>query len=199
MDKLEKFNEKLLLEKQEFYSNLIMEDITDADYIYAKKVCKDFEINDLYLESDTLSLADVFEKFRKMCLKVYQLVPAKFLSGPGLAWEAALKKAEIELELLTDIDMLLIVEKGTRGGTCNSINRYAKDNNKLMKDYDKNKKSSYLKYWGVNNLNNWEMSKELPVNGFERVEHISEFDKCFIKNYNEESEAGYFLVFLFIF
>ena len=88
-----------------------------------KRVFKDFEIknlgeyHDLYLKSDTLLLADVFENFSKMCLNIYQLDPAKFLSAPGLAWQAALKKTVVKLELLTDIDMLLMVEKGIRGGT----------------------------------------------------------------------------------
>ena len=79
--------------------------------------------------------------FKKMCLKIYQLDPAKFLSAPGLAWQAALKKTEVKLELLTDIDMLLMVKKGIRGGICNTIHRYAKANNKYMKDYNKNKVS----------------------------------------------------------
>ena len=98
MDEWEKFNETALPEKEEFYSNLNMEEITDADYMHGKRVCKDFEIkdigeyHDLYLKSDTLLLADVFESFRKMCLKIYQLDPAKFVSAPGLAWQAALKK-----------------------------------------------------------------------------------------------------------
>ena len=88
-----------------------------------KRVFKDFEIknlgeyHDLYLKSDTLLLADVFENFSKMCLNIYQLDPAKFLSAPGLARQAALKKTVVKLELLTDIDMLLMVEKGIRGGT----------------------------------------------------------------------------------
>ena len=94
-----------------------MEDITDADYMHAKRVCKDFEIknlgeyHDLFLKRDPLLLADVFENFRKMCLKIYHLDPVKFLSAPGLAWQAALKKTEVKLELLTDIDMPLMVKK----------------------------------------------------------------------------------------
>ena len=88
-----------------------------------KRIFKDFEIknlgeyHDLYLKSDTLLLADVFENFSKMCLNIYQLDSAKSLSAPGLAWQAALKKTAVKLELLTDIDMLLMVEKGIRGGT----------------------------------------------------------------------------------
>ena len=95
-----------------------MDDITDADYIHAKRVSKNFqkknlgEYHDLYLKSVTLLLANVFENFRKMCLKIYHLDLVKFLSAPGLAWQAALKKTEIKLELLTDIDSLLMDEKG---------------------------------------------------------------------------------------
>ena len=104
---------------------------------------------------------------RKMCLKIYQLDPAKFLPAPGLAWQTALKKIEVKLELLTDMDMLLMVEKGIRGGICNAIHQSAKDNNKYMKDYDKNKESSHLNYWDVNNLYGWAISQKLPVNNFE--------------------------------
>ena len=88
--------------------------------------------------------------------------------------------------------MLLMVEKGTRREICHSIYRYAKANNKYMKDYDKNKELSYLQYWDVNNLYGWEMSKKLPVNKFEWLKVTSQFNKDFIKNYNEESDEGYF-------
>ena len=91
-------------------------------------------------------MADVFKNFQKMCLKIYQLKPVKFLSAPGLAWEAALKKTEIKLEFLTDNNMLLIVEKGIIGRICHTTHQYTKANNKYMKDYDKNKESSCLKY-----------------------------------------------------
>ena len=127
MDDWEKFHETSLLEKEDFYSHLNMEDITDADYVHAKKVCKDFEIKnlgeyDLYVQSDTLLLADVLENFRNMCLKIYELDPAKFLSAPGLVWQVALIKTKVKLYILTDTDMMLMVEKGIRGGICHSIN-----------------------------------------------------------------------------
>ena len=93
----------------------------------------------MYLKNDILLLADVFENFRKMYLKTYHLDSAKFISAPGLAWQAALKKTEIKLELLTYIDMLIIVENGIIGGICHAIHRYAKADNKYMKDYDKNR------------------------------------------------------------
>ena len=111
MHEWEKFNEITLPEKEEFYSNLNM-DITDADYMHGKRVCKDFEIkhlgeyHDLYLKSETLLLVDVFKNFRKMCLKIYELDPVKFLSASGLAWQAALKETDVKLELLNDNDML---------------------------------------------------------------------------------------------
>ena len=148
-----------------------MEDITDADYALGKNVCKDFEIknsresHDLYVQSYTLLLADVFEHFRNMCINIYEFDSAKFLSAPGLAWQVALEKTKVKLDLLTDIDMLLMVVKGIRGGICHTIYQYAKANNKYMKDYDKNK--LYIQYWDVNNLYGWTMSQNLPVINFE--------------------------------
>ena len=135
MDDWEKFNETSLPEKEDFYNHLSMEDVTDAYYVHAKSFSKDFETkklgeyNDLYVQSNKLLLADVFENFRNTCLKISKLDPAKFISAPGLAWQAALKKTQLKLDLLTDIDMLLMVEKVIRGGICHSIYRYAKANN----------------------------------------------------------------------
>ena len=100
---------------------------------------------------------------------------------------------EVKLELLTDIHMLLIVEKGIGGVICPAIHQYAKANKKYLKDYDKYKKWPYLKYWDVNNLYGWAMSQKLPVNNFEWIKDTSQFNEDFIKNYNEESDEGYFL------
>ena len=140
--------------------------------MHSQKVWEVFEIknldeyHDLYVQCDTLLLAGVFENFRDKCIEIYELDPAHFFSAPGLAWQACLKKTKVELELLTDIDMLLMVEKGTRGGICQAIHRYAKANNKYMKNYDKNIESSYLMYLDTNNLYGWTTSQKLPVNGF---------------------------------
>ena len=123
-----------------------MEDNIYVDYAHAKRFCKDFEVkdlgeyHDLYVQSDTLLLADIFQKFRNMCIEIYELDSAKFLSSPGLAWQAALKKTKVKLDLLTNIDMLFMVEKGIRGRICHSIYRYVKANNKYMKDKNKDKK-----------------------------------------------------------
>ena len=137
-----------------------------------------------------LLLAHVCENFRDMCLKIYELDPAKFFSAPGLAWQAALKKTGVELELLTDIDMLLMVQKGIRGGMCHAIRHYAKANNKYMNHYDK-KRIMYLKYWDVINLYGWTMSQKLPVNNFDWIEESPQFNEDFIKNYNDEVDEGY--------
>ena len=141
--------------------------------MHAQKVFEEFRLknlgdyHDFYVQSDTLLLADVFENFRNKCIEIYELDNAHFLSAPGLAWQAWLKMTEVELELLTNIDMLLMPEKGIRGGICQAIHRYAKANNKYMKNYDKDKEISYIQYLDTNNLYGWTMSQKLPVNGFE--------------------------------
>ena len=171
-----------------------MEDIDDIDFRHSNNVFKRLELenlgdyHDLYVQSDTLLLADVFENFRDMCLIEYELDPAHFLSLPGLAWQACLKKNNIELQLLTDYDMLLMVEEGIRGGIhSHSIHRYAKANNKYMKNYNNNEESSYIQYLDANNLYGWAMSKKLPVNGFRWLDSdkTNEINEEFIKNYNE--------------
>ena len=128
------------------------------------------EYHDLYVQSDTSVLADVFENFRNICLKIYELDPAKFLSVSGLAWQAALKKTKVKLDLLTDIDMLLMIEKGIRGWICHCIYGYAKANNIYMKDltYDY-KELPYIQYWDVNSLYGWAMLQKIPVNNFEWI------------------------------
>ena len=127
MDSWERFNETSLPPKKAFYSELNLEDINYEDYEHSQKVWEVFEIknlgdyHDLYVQSDTLLLADVFENFRDKCIEIYELDPAHFLPAPGLAWQACLRKTKVELELLTNIDMLLMVEKGVRDGICQAI------------------------------------------------------------------------------
>ena len=197
-DTCEKFSEISLPSKEDFYGNLNMEDISDIDYRHAYNMFKVFKLeslgdyHDLYVQSDTLLLADVFNNFRDMCLKEYELDPAHFLSLPGLAWQECLKKTNIELELLTDYDMLLMVEEGIRGGICHSIHRYAKANNKYMKNYNNNEESSYNQYLDANNLYGWAMSKKLPVNRFKWTDN-NIINEEFIKNYNKNDKKGYIL------
>ena len=134
IDSWERFYETSLSDKETFYSNLNMEDITDVDHRHAKRVFKSLNnknlgaYHDLHVQSDTLLLTDVFENFRNMCIKVYKLDPAQFLSAPGLEWQACLKKTETELKLINDYNMLLMVQLGIRGGICHAIHRYARAN-----------------------------------------------------------------------
>ena len=150
MGSQKRFKEESLPDKESFYSELNKEGITDEDYAHAQKVWDTFKIknlgeyHDLYVQSDTLLLADVFENFRDKCIEIYEIDPAHLLSAPGLAWQACLKKTQVELELLTCNDMLLRFEEGTRGRMCQAAYLYAKANNKYKKNYDKNKESSYV-------------------------------------------------------
>ena len=111
----ERFDETSLPDKENFYSSLNKEDTTDVDHRHAKLVFKEFnnknlgDYHDLYVQSDTLLLADVFESFRNKCIRIYELDPAHFLSAPGLAWQDCLKKTEVKIELLIKNDMLLMV------------------------------------------------------------------------------------------
>ena len=125
------------------------------------------DYHDLNFQGNKLLLADVFENIRNKCIEIFELHPANFLSASGLAWQTCLKKTEVKLELLTNIDMLLMVEKRIRGGIYHAIHRYAKANNKSMKNYHKNITSSYLMYLDANNLYGWEMSQKSPVKDFE--------------------------------
>ena len=154
--------------------------------MHAEKVIKELNLknlcisHDLYVQSDTLLLADAFENFRNKCIEIFELEHAHSLSAPGLASQACLEKARVKLELLTDIDMPMIVEKGIRGGICHAIHKYPKANNKYMKNYDKDMELPYLKYLGAKNLYGWAISKNSSVNGFEWVEDLSQFKEDFI-------------------
>ena len=131
-------------------SKLYDEHISDEDYQHAIKVwdtfnCKTLkDYHDLYLKSDVLLLVDVFENFRKTCLKHYKLHPCHYYTAPGLVWDACLKETNQKLELLKDYDMLMMFEIGIRGGITHIWKRYAEANNKYMKDYKSDKPSSYI-------------------------------------------------------
>ena len=128
-----------------------------------------------------------------MCVEVCEIDIAHFLSASGLAWQAYLKKTDVKLELLTDPDMLLMIENGIRGEICYPIHRYAKANNKYMKNYDKNEESSFLEYLDGNNLYGCGLSEPLPVNRFDWVEDLSKIEEDFIKKYDKDSDKGYIL------
>ena len=143
------------------------------------------EYHDLYVQSDTAQLADTFEQFRTLCLKEYKLDPAYFCTTPGLAFEACLKMSKVELELLTDIDMVLMFEKGIRGGISQAIQRSASANNKYMPNYNPKAPSTYLMYADANNLYRYGMSKKRPINDFKWCDALEMFTSDFIKNYDK--------------
>ena len=176
---LEKLTETQLPPKEEFYSKLNDEHISDDDYQHAINVWNTFkcktlrDYHDLYLKSDVLLLADVFENFRKTCLKHYNLDPAHYYTSPGLAWDACLKETGQELELLHDYDQLMMFEKGIRGGISHISKRYAEANNKYMKDYNPDEESSFIQYLDANNLYGWAMTQQLPTHGFRWMKDIT--------------------------
>ena len=194
MDGWQKFEENTLPPKKDFCGNLNLEDISDKDYTHAQKVWDVFKIknlgeyHDLYVQSDALLLSDVFRNFRNICLDIYELDPVYFVSLPGLSRQACLKKTKVELELITDYEMLLMIEKGIRGGICQATYRYAKANNKYLKNHNKNIESSFIEYLDANNLYRWAMSQKLPVNGFKWVkqEELSNFNEDFLKKMKME-------------
>ena len=173
MDSEEKFNDTKIPPREAFYSKLSGRGITEKDYKHAGNVWNSFkmktfkEYHELYNITDVLLLADVFENFRDLCLKIYGLDPVYYFTAPGLAWDACLKITDIELELLSDPNMLLMFEKGIRGGISIISNRYGEANNKYMqKGFNKNKPSKYLMYLDANNLYGCAMSMKLPTHGF---------------------------------
>ena len=176
---LDKLTETQLPPKEEFYSRLNDEDISDGDYQHAINVWNTFgcktirDYHDLYLKSDVLLLADVFENFRKTCLKHYKLDPAHYYTSPGLAWDACLKTTGQYLQLLSDYDMLMMFERGIRGGITHISKRYAEANNKYMKNYNPNKESTFIQYLDANNLYGWAMSQQLPTHGFKWMKNIT--------------------------
>ena len=176
MSSWDKFKESLP-PIEAFYSKLNMSKISEDDYQHAQRVWKEFRIrnlgdyHDLYLRTDVVLLANVFEAFRDTCLKHYSLDPAHFYMAPGLVWKTYFRKTRVRLELLSDPDMLLMFERGIRGGITQAVHRYASANNKYMGDlYDPNKESKYLQYLAANNLYGWVMSQLLPTSKLKWVD-----------------------------
>ena len=198
MDSFDRFNETKLPVQQDFYSILNNEHISDEQYKHAQNVWNTFNLktmgdyHDLYLKSDILLLADVFENFRKTCLQYYKLDPCHYFTSPGLSWDAMLKMTDIKLELMVDIDMFQFIEKGMRGGTSYIANRYGEANIKYMKTYNEKAPSKYIMYLDANNLYGWAMSQFLPTGNFKWLSQ-KQIEKTNLGKYTENSKKGLIL------
>ena len=198
MDSFAKFDQTELPAKDQFYSILNDQHITYDEYDHARKVWKVFNIktmseyHDPYLKSDVLLLADVFENFRKTCLRYYKLDPCHYFTSPGLSWDAMLKMTNIKLELMTDVDMFQFIEKGMHGGVSYIANRYGKANNKYMKEYNEKVPSKYIMYLDANNLYGLAMSQYLPTGNF-RWMTDKEINKIDLGKYKADGEKGLIL------
>ena len=193
LDSISKLDVKGLPGKDKFYSSLYESDISDKDYERAQKVWDHFgmktlrDYHDLYLETDVLLLADVFENFRRTCMESYGLDPAHYMSAPSLSWDAFLKKSGEEIELVSDMDMFQFFEKGMRGGTSYIAHRYSAANNKYMETYNEDDESKYLMYLDANNLYGWAMSQPLPNGEFKWVDDL---DSIVIDDYIGDKGRG---------
>jgi hypothetical protein len=198
MDSWEKYEESELPSKHSFFNNLKMEHISDFDYCHAHSVWNAFNIHslgeytDLYLKCDVLLLCDVFENFRNLSLKYYKLDPAHYITSASLSWDAMLLLTSIKLDLIDDIDIYQMLEKGIRGGLVQSSLRHAKANNKYLPEFDDFKPTSYLIYLDCNNLYGYAMTKSLPYSEF-RFLNKYEMEKFNILTVPENGDTGFIL------
>ena len=199
-DSNDKLNYNGLPLKEDFYNKLYDEKIKDVDYDRAYNVYKYLNCNsfgdyvNVYLKTDVLLLADVFEAFRNMCLIYYGLDPCYYVTAPGLSWDAMLKMTKVEIECFKEgqEDMLDMVKRGMRGGISVITHRYAKANNKYMNEYNKDDESSYIIYLDANNLYGYAMSEPLPYGNYKFLES-DKFSKDYILNLKDDDSIGYIL------
>lgn len=172
IDSWQRLDETSLPSMSNFHNQLNCSDVTDEQYDFAVQVWKKFNITnlgeytDIYLKTDVLLLADVFENFRQSCYDIYGLDPAHYFTAPSLSFDAMLKYTKVRIELLTDIDMHMFVERGVRGGISQCSKRYSKANNAFMEDFDSNSETKYLMYLDANNLYGHSMTQFLPLDDF---------------------------------
>ena len=201
MDSFKKFKETELPPKEAFYNDISKKHISDEDYQFVHKLWNTFgmqnlgDLHDLYMETDVMLLADVFENFRNFSLLKYRLDPAHFCTAPGLSWSAALLHTRQRLEIPTDPDMHLFFDRGLMGGISMVANHYAKANFKDLPGYDSDVESSFIGFFDCNNQYGDAMRQYLPTGGFEWVELDTvspEFWTEFVLNQKDEQDIGYF-------
>lgn len=195
LDSWNRFEECSLPPIYKFYNKMTEKECLEKDYNHAIKVWNHFKCKTLkdylllYLQSDVLLLADIFENFRKICSSIYQLDPCHYYTAPGLSWDAMLKITKINLELLTDIDMYNFFKKSIRGGLCQCSHRHAVSNNKYVLSYDSNKLSEFLMYFDANNLYGWAMSRYLPYGNF-KWDDPGIYTNDYISNLKDNNNVG---------
>lgn len=198
VDSAEKFKDTQLPSKESFYNSLTKEAISDEKYQHAQTVWKTFnmknlgEFHDLYVLTDVLLLADVFEKFRDMTIDNYKLDASHFFTSPGLAWQAALKMSGVCLDLITDPIMYNMIELGTRGGLSMITKKYSKANHKYLDDFDETQEQKHIMYLDANNLYGWAMAEPLPI-GFLHFLSDEEVEKFDFQKITHDSKEGYIL------
>ena len=196
MDSFSRFEETSLPPKESFKNDLTGEDISEKEYEFAKKVwesmdCQSIgEYHDAYLYQDIFLLADIFEQFRAVFLKNYQLDPAHYYTVPGLAWDAALKYTQVKLDTLHDIEIHQFLDKGKRGGISMISHRYAQANNQYLEDHDSEQPTSYIIYKDANNLYGHAMVQSLPVSDFKWVEDLPSLN---VMSVPDDAEIGFIL------
>ncbi|XP_071642960.1 uncharacterized protein [Temnothorax longispinosus] len=194
VDSVDKLRETELPPREVFYSSLTDETASERDYEHATRVWRRFrvrdlgEYSDLYLKTDVLLLADIFENFRDACSASYGLDPAHYYTLPGYTWDAMLRYTGVRFELLTDIDMAMFVERGIRGGLSQCSLRYARSNNRHVPTYDSSQPTTYLMYYDVNNLYGWAMCQSLPYAKW--LDDPENFDVTTVPT---DSDVGYIL------
>jgi len=198
IDSFEKFQETELPPPEAFYNKLNNEDVDPEDYNHACNVWNELQIktlgeySDFYVTLDVAQLADIMEQFRSTCMTAYGLDPLHSYTTPGLSYQSMLKQTKCTLELITDVDMALMIEEGVRGGLTQSVTRYVRANNKYLQNYDNTKESVYLAYVDANNLYGWAMTKPLPYGNFKWVDP-STIPISSIPTIPQEGEVGYIL------
>ena len=198
MTSFSRFEETSLPPKDAFKNDLTGDDISDKNYEFGEQVwtamnCESLgDYHDLYLYQDVFLLADIFEQFRDVCLKNYELDPAHYYTVPGLAWDAALKFTGVKLETLHDIEMHQFIERGMRGGISIITTRYAKANNKYLSEHNPEKPIYFIIYLDANNLYGYAMVQPLPTGEFQWLseQEIANLD---ITTVPDDAETGYFL------
>lgn len=195
IDSLSKLDECALPSKDKFYNSLTDSDISGEDYEFASKVWKTFQIktlgeySDLYMKTDILLLADVFENFRETCYKIYSLDAAHYFTAPSLSFDSMLKYTKVQIHALTCIDMHLFVERGIRGGVSVCNKRHSKGNHKYMENYDPKQETQFLIYLDANNLFGWSMLQYLPIDSFQWCHKT--FDTQSILNIPKDAHIGF--------